>query len=95
MELDEVRRFVLATILKAKRAETDPDAIGDDVPLGGDGLDLNSLAFLQTFVAVEQRYGFTFDDMLVANGAFVTVGDLVAFVGDQVRAHAAPGGRAH
>jgi len=95
MELDEVRHFVLAIILKAKRAEDDPDSIGDDMPLGGDGLDLNSLAFLQTFVAVEQHYGFTFDDMLVANSEFVTVGDLVAFVRKEVHAHAAPGGRAH
>ncbi|HEV7369723.1 acyl carrier protein [Arenibaculum sp.] len=89
MKTDEVRRFAIETLLKAKRQEAAADTIDDATPIGAGGLGVNSLAFLQTFVIIEDRYGLTFDDASVANTRFSTVGEFVAFVSEAVGAHAA------
>lgn len=89
MKTDDVRRFAIETLLKAKRQEGGADAVTDDMPIGAGGLGVNSLAFLQTFVIIEDRYGLTFDDAAVAGTSFSTVGEFVAFVSEAVGAHAA------
>jgi acyl carrier protein len=44
---ERVREFVLHTLIEEMSLEIDRDAIGDDTKLGPEGLDLESLAFVE------------------------------------------------
>jgi acyl carrier protein len=80
MDTDEIRRIAVDTLIKAKRAEDLIGTVTDDTFLGPGGLSVNSLALLQAFVMIENRFGFVFDDALVANAKLSTVGEFVTLV---------------
>lgn len=79
-----LRRFTITALLATKPDSVDIDAIGDDTQLGSGGLAMGSLALLQAFVAVENKFGIIFDDAAVAGATFSTVGEVVNFVGSVI-----------
>lgn len=60
-------------ILRKRAARTGPFA--DDLPLGGDGLGLDSIAIAEVLLECEQRFGVTATSLL--DGEPITVGRLV------------------
>lgn len=91
MDPAEIRRIVVGALLRAKRQDLSTEAIADGMLLGTGGLGVSSLALLQAFVSVEDRFGMTFEDESVANAKFATVGELVTFVSDMLGARRSPG----
>jgi acyl carrier protein len=80
MDTSEIRRIIIETLLRATRQDNPVESIADSTPLGTGGLGVSSLGLLQAFVKVEERFGITFEDASVANAAFSTVGELVAYI---------------
>jgi acyl carrier protein len=66
------------------RLSTDPDEIGDDEPLNGSLLKVNSLGFLGMLVRFEDELDVTLPDNLFVGRTFHTVADLVDVVADAV-----------
>lgn len=57
-----------------------PADIGDDQPLFGDGLGLDSVDALEMMVALEKEYGIRIDGHQVGKETFASVSTLAAFV---------------
>jgi Acyl carrier protein len=57
-----------------------PESIGDDDPIFGEGLGLDSLDAVELVVLLQKRFGVLVKDMTEAKGAFATVNTLAAFV---------------
>jgi acyl carrier protein len=87
MNTAEIRRTVIETLLTAKGRDISTETVEDGTLLGTGGLGVSSLALLQAFVRVEDRFGMTFDDASVADAKFATVGELVAFISQALGRH--------
>jgi acyl carrier protein len=57
-----------------------PEAIGDDAPLFGEGLGLDSIDALELVLAVEQTFGVRIDDEEVGRTALGSVSSLCTFL---------------
>jgi len=57
-----------------------PEAIGDDAPLFGEGLGLDSIDALELVLAVEQTFGVRIDDEEVGRKALGSVSSLCTFL---------------
>lgn len=68
-----------------------PDSIGDDMPLWGEGLGLDSVDALELMVALEQEYGFKIDSENIDQESLSTVARLEEFV-HQLQASQTPEG---
>jgi len=68
-----------------------PDAIGDNDPLVGGPLGLDSIDMLELTLAVEERYGFKFKDEEAGRGAFQSIATLAGYVREQRVTGDAPG----
>ena len=68
-----------------------PETIGDDMPLWGEGLGLDSVDALELMVALEQEYGFKIDSENIDQESLATVARLEEFV-HQLQASQAPEG---
>src|SRR3954454_1330867 len=71
-----VKRVVVAE----SRLGIDPAAIGEEEPLNGPLLNVNSFGFLGTLMRLEDETGVTLPDDLFVGRSFRTVGDLIAVV---------------
>jgi acyl carrier protein len=58
----------------------DPDAIGDDEPLFGEGLGLDSVDALELVIALEKEYGISIEAHEVDREVFTSVASLASFV---------------
>ena len=68
--------LVEALDLRSKK----PSDIGDDVPLFGDGLKLDSLDALQLAVALEERFGVEVPEGEEGRSVFASVNAIAAFI---------------
>jgi acyl carrier protein len=75
--------LVEALDLRSKK----PSDIGDDVPLFGEGLKLDSLDALQLAVALEERFGVELPEGEVGRRVFASVNAIAAFI-EQARSGA-------
>jgi len=57
-----------------------PDEIGDNAPLFGEGLGLDSIDALELVLAIEQSFGVRIDDEEVGRTALGSVSALCAFL---------------
>lgn len=57
-----------------------PDEIGDDEPLFGEGLGLDSVDALELVVALEKEYGIKIEGQEATRDAFTSIATLAAFV---------------
>lgn len=61
-----------------------PDMIGDEEPLFGDGLGLDSVDALELVVAIEKRLGLTIRPHEAGREVFSTAGTLYRFVEERL-----------
>jgi acyl carrier protein len=69
---DEIRQFVLESLTEMNYSIEDVD---DDTVLGPAGVDLESLAFAELAVRIEDRFGVKFDEDDAEAMAGMTVGE--------------------
>lgn len=60
--------------------ETTPGDIGDDMPLFGDGLGLDSIDALEIILILDKDYGIRFDDPAAAKPVFRSIDALAAHI---------------
>lgn len=77
----EVREFLTSVIIDEMSLDLKPADLVDDASLGPDGLDLESLAFVELTVALEHQYGLQIPDEELDDMAKLSFG---AFVDDIV-----------
>ena len=79
----------LRTELKHKLVETldlqaiDPDQIGDDDPLFGEGLGLDSIDVLELVVMIERDYGVKIDNKELGERVMVSIRTLAEYLSEQ------------
>lgn len=79
----------LLTELKHKLVETldladvDPDAIGDDELLFGEGLGLDSIDVLEIVVMIERDYGVKIDNKELGEKVMVSIRTLAEYLTEQ------------
>jgi acyl carrier protein len=69
-------------------ADVDPDAIGDDEPLFGDGLGLDSIDVLEIVVMIERDYGIKIDNKEVGEKVMVSIATLADYLSEQKKVSA-------
>lgn len=73
---------------------TAPESIGDEDPLWGNGLGLDSVDALELMIALEQAYDFKIESEELDQESLSNVARLAEYVEAQKVAHAAAGDRA-
>lgn len=73
---------------------TTPESIGDELPLWGDGLGLDSVDALELMVALEQEYGFEIESEEIDKATLANVACLAVFVESHQSPQAAVSGEA-
>lgn len=73
---DRIKRLIVERL----KLETDPSEIGDDEPLFGEGLGLDSIDALELVLGLEQEFGVKIEDEEVGGEALASVSALAAFV---------------
>lgn len=68
-----------------------PDSIGDEDPLVGGPLGLDSIDILELTLAVEERFGFKLRDEKTGREAFQSISTLAGFVRERRSSGGAPG----
>jgi len=63
---------------------TSPSDIGDESPLFGDGLGLDSVDALELMVAIEKEYGIRIEGHQVGKETFTSISTLAAFVQERL-----------
>ncbi|MCX7805864.1 MAG: phosphopantetheine-binding protein [Planctomycetota bacterium] len=75
--MDELKTRIVQAL---KLEDVRPDTIGDDDPLFGEGLGLDSIDALELAVMLEREYGILIKDMETGRKAFASVRSLAQFV---------------
>ena len=82
--LTELAQRLKEIIVESLNLEgTNPDSIGDQEPLFGDGLGLDSVDALELVVALEKEYGIKIRSDEIDPQAFATVDSLSRFVAER------------
>lgn len=77
----QARERVKQVLIDSLRLEgMTPDAIGDDEPLFGEGLGLDSVDALELVVALEKEYGIRIDSESMRREDFTSVATLTDFI---------------
>lgn len=72
---DDIRQFTNSAL---KAMNYDLSEVTDDTPLGPLGLDMESLAFADLAIQVEDTFGTKIDETEMEEFAMMTMGELVA-----------------
>lgn len=81
MNQDAIRATIKRLIVTSLNLEgLSADRIGDDQPLFGDGLGLDSVDALELVVALEKEFGISVESHEIDRSVFGSVADLAAFV---------------
>ena len=75
--LTELKSKIIESL---KLQDITPDQIGDDAPLFGDGLGLDSIDALELVVMLEKNYGIVIKDIEEGRPAFQSVRTLAEFI---------------
>jgi acyl carrier protein len=74
---DKLKRLIIESLNLEGHT---PDTIGDDTPLFGEGLGLDSVDALELVLALEREYGFEIQPDQVDRAVFTSVNSLATFV---------------
>ena len=77
---DEIREFVLTSIIDEMNILTSRDSITDENPVTVGGLDVDSLSLIELTLRLETRFGVEIPDTDIESLASLTLGGLVAEV---------------
>lgn len=80
---DTVRAFVLETLTEKMNEPVDPATVQDDMSLGPEGLNLESLAFVELMANIETEYDVTFEDDELEKLGQLTFGEFCAAVAER------------
>jgi acyl carrier protein len=83
---------VKEAIVRSLRLPMPPEEIGDDVPLFGEGLGLDSIDALELVLELERTFGVVVGDDQLGNRVLRTVNSIVAFI-EQTRGQSTPAGQ--
>lgn len=78
-------------VARLRLTHVDPASIGDQEPLAGGSLGLDSIDMLELVLAVEERYGMKMADTEAARAAFRTIATLAGCIAAR-RNGTSPGG---
>ena len=73
----ELKRFIVQHL---RLTGVDPGAIGDEAPLVGSALDLDSIDVLELVTGIEKRYGVRLEDPDLVAKVFTSVNTLASFI---------------
>ena len=73
----ELKQFI---VRRLRLEQVEPEAIQDDAPLVGGGLDLDSIDLLELVVGLEKEYGLRIADVAEGRRALASVSSLAAYV---------------
>ncbi len=79
-EISQVRDRLKRLIVERLKLNIKPEDIGDDSPLFGEGLGLDSIDALELVVGLEQEFGVQVPDEAVGREAFASINALAGFV---------------
>lgn len=82
MTRDEVTSAIRQLIVERLHLKVEPQSIGADEPLFGEGLGLDSVEALEIVVALEERFGITVEDTENVKSSFYSVNTLTDYVLD-------------
>ena len=77
---DTLESQVKSAIVRCLKMPIAPDDIGDDMPLFGEGLGLDSIDALELVIGIEKTFGVKIQDEEVGAKAFTSVNALVEFM---------------
>ncbi|MCD7440453.1 acyl carrier protein [Streptomyces lincolnensis] len=77
---DEIREFVLTSVVDEMNILTDRDGITDDSPVTVGGLEVDSLSLIELTLRLETRFGVEIPDTDIEPLASLTLGGLVTEV---------------
>jgi acyl carrier protein len=83
---------VKEALVRSLRLPMPPEEIGDDVPLFGEGLGLDSIDALELVLELERSFGVVVGDDQLGNRVLRTVNSIVAFI-EQTRGQSTPAGQ--
>lgn len=85
-----IRTRIKSLIVESLNLEgVDPASIGDESPLFGEGLGLDSVDALELVVALEKEYGIKIQSQEAGKEAFASVAALAGFVAERLAAQTA------
>jgi acyl carrier protein len=76
----ELRARIKQVIVERLKLEINPEEIGDEAPLFGEGLGLDSIDALELVLGIEQAFGVKIEDEEVGAQALGSVASLARFV---------------
>lgn len=76
----ELKDEIKALLVDRLKLEVEPASIGDDEPLFGEGLGLDSIDALELVLGVEQVLGVKIEDEEMGSKALASVASLAEFV---------------
>ncbi|MDQ0934276.1 MULTISPECIES: acyl carrier protein [Streptomyces] len=77
---DEIREFVLSSVIDDMNILLSRDGITDDSPVTVGGLDVDSLSLIELTLRLESRFGVEIPDTDIESLATLTLGGLVTEV---------------
>jgi acyl carrier protein len=77
---DEIREFILSSVIDDMNILLSRDGITDDSPVTVGGLDVDSLSLIELTLRLESRFGVEIPDTDIESLATLTLGGLVAEV---------------
>jgi len=80
---NDLKEMIVETLLLE---DIQPDEIGDDAPLFGEGLGLDSIDALELVVAIEKQFDVIIEDEEVGRQAFASISALADFIVEKKRA---------
>ena len=74
----DVREFILRTVVEDMNNPIDRDTLPADSPVGAGGLDLDSLSLIELMIRLEQRFGSEIPDGDIEPLGAMSLGELAA-----------------
>jgi acyl carrier protein len=75
---NEIRDFIVTTVVQDMNHPIAPDELGVESPLGSGGIDLDSLSLIELTMRLERRFNVQFPETDIEPLGAMTLGELAA-----------------